>query len=278
MVPSRTPSSSRKATANQLSTFHQQRSSSPQGRGSNRVGGNSQRRRPTPKSSIDTIASSALKPVPPNYQSQISIPSNAMWRCKSCFNLYPIEHARFDRPLGYFRCTTCHSCPQFDLVNIPRIERVLGIEYAISIPRSSGEPTEGPHSLFVWVCCTCGRSWPQVPVPQRLSLPTSQHSHERGRIFRRIFRRHAPTPKDETQVDLGSSGYTTHIITFNSGCLCAHYTCENCYRAIVLAEGENISRRLQRGEVVKVSPEQLERKRNELIDRGDDPEQYFPWH
>ena len=276
MTLSRAASNFRKPTVDQSLASHRLQSLPPKNNRGLVFDGKSRRRRPAPKKSNDTIASSALNPVPPSYRSQISIPSNAMWRCKYCFNLYPIEHARLDRPLGYFRCTTCHCSPQLAIINIPRIEQMFGIEYAIMVPNNSENVTEAPHSLFVWVCCTCGRSWPQTPVPQRLSPQTPQQRPHRGRSLRRIFHRNEPVPKNQSQPKVEPKRYTTYIITFNSGCLCAHYTCENCYRASVLAEGESISRRLQPGEIVKVSQEQIQRKRAELIERGDDPGEFFP--
>ena len=288
MLPSRTPSDSRSITSDPWPSSSQQvqrkRQRHPQSSQEHfpiESGGgglheeNEKPESPYHRSSVDTQASSALASIPPGYESQISIPSNAIWRCSFCNNSYSMEYPRLDRPLGYFRCRTCRCVPRFEIYNIGRLQRIQGIEYGLVTPLDDNREPQTPHSIFVWVCCTCGRSWPQVPQPQRTASATvAQGSSDRGRLLRRVLRRTRGSSRDLPSDQDSSAFSATFVVTFNGGCLCAHYTCSNCFRAVVLAEGESILRRLQDSEVVRVSPERLQRKLLELREAGDDPDDY----
>lgn len=285
MQPSRKPSDSRYYTSNLSSSSSQQERRQQQrrqeqspfaGRNGDSFRDKQTQQEPSLRSLIDTLASSALGSIPPGYESQISIPSNATWRCSFCYNSYPIEYARLDRLLGYFRCTTCRCVPNFEIYNFGQLQRIQGLEYGVVTSLNYHRQPQPPHSIFVWVCCNCGRSWPQVPQPQRISSSTPpEASIDRGRLLRRILHRARGSSRDLLPLRDNPGSSATFIVTFNSGCLCAHYTCENCFRAVVLAEGESIIRRLQDGEVVKVSPERLQRKLAELREEVDDPDEYI---
>lgn len=221
------------------------------------------------KSSIDTspaTGGSSKGSVPLGSESPIKMLSNASWRCKFCSNTYSIEHSGINRPLGYFRCPTCGCCPHFEIHNVPGLQQLSGIEYAVYTPQSTDNSTSVPHSVFLWVCCTCGRSWPQTPTPQRQSLSTSQKAHpDRGRLFKRLIHQcNEPPPRNILVSSDARAGHATYIVTFGRRCICTHDTCKTCFRAMVLAEGESFSRRLQAGETVKVSPERLANKIDEL--------------
>lgn len=238
------------------------------------------KREPSRNFSIGSCASSARLPVQHGYESLVSIPSDAVWRCNMCRNTYTIQYARIDRPLGYFRCKTCHCSTNFDILNIPQLCKIPGLEYEVSVPHQIGEPEPSPRSMFLWICCVCGRSWPKIPVPWRVAPSTPQPtSWTTKRTLRSIFLpRFENTARESNQsrTPVDCRGCARYIVTFNSRCLCKHSTCATCFRAMVLVEGEDVSRRLQDGEVVEVPQDIVERKKQEIREMGLDPDEYFP--
>jgi hypothetical protein len=240
----------------------------------------STQREPSRNFFIRSLASSALGPVQHGYESPISIPSDAAWRCNSCRNTYAIQYARIDRPLGYFRCTTCHCSTEFDILNIPQLKKIPGIEYELAVPCQLDEPEPSPKSIFLWICCACGRSWPQPPVPRRVAPPSLQPQLSAARriLGSILCRQHENRAREPNQspAPVDSRGCAIYIMTFDSGCLCTHYTCATCFRAMALVEGEKVARRLQEGEVVEIPQEILERRRQSIREMGLDPEEYFP--
>ncbi|KAF2792248.1 hypothetical protein K505DRAFT_338822 [Melanomma pulvis-pyrius CBS 109.77] len=200
----------------------------------------------TPQTPSPTTSSSTH---PSHLRSPLPLWEDSSWKCWRCNTAHPLEHPSAVRPLGRMRCRLCGKAAHYgsDIMNIDGIIPIEGEQFMVSLPIGDAGP---PRTLFVWVCCRCGRS--HVRHAKNVNVPTEQGMErecEKETLGKRLINAvkklaHHSDEQEEEQLNEPSEVRKLFKIAFDKECKCHQLACETCLKFKIEAEGEWVAQEI----------------------------------